>query len=63
MIRQAMLRTTAPYGYDAENRLVSVDGGATATYIHDHRNRRLRKPGIHYVWDGSLDLLGIQNAC
>jgi RHS repeat-associated protein len=40
------------YGYDAENRLVSVDGGATATYIYDDANRRLRKPGIHYVWEG-----------
>jgi RHS repeat-associated protein len=43
------------YGYDAENRLVSVDGGSTATYIYDHQNRRLKKSvgsGTHYVWQG-----------
>jgi uncharacterized protein RhaS with RHS repeats len=29
------------YTYEAENRLVSVDGGVTAQYRYDHRNRRV----------------------
>jgi RHS repeat-associated protein len=45
------------YQYDAENRLVSVDGGATATYSYDHQNRRIKKTigstVTHYVWQGS----------
>jgi RHS repeat-associated protein len=31
------------YTYDAENRLVSVDGGATAQYAYDYNNRRIVK--------------------
>jgi RHS repeat-associated protein len=45
------------YQYDAENRLVSVDGGATATYSYDHQNRRVKKlaggANTHYIWAGS----------
>jgi RHS repeat-associated protein len=45
------------YTYDAENRLVSVDGGATAQYRYDHQNRRVTKivgsNWTHYVWMGS----------
>ncbi|MEK6302572.1 MAG: RHS repeat-associated core domain-containing protein [Acidobacteriota bacterium] len=45
------------YTYDAENRLVSVDGGATAQYRYDHQNRRVTKivgsSWTHYVWQGS----------
>jgi hypothetical protein len=45
------------YKYDAENRLVKVDGGATAEYLYDHQNRRVRKivgsAWTHYVWEGS----------
>ncbi len=44
------------YTYDAENRVVSVDGGA-ATYAYDHANRRVKKTinGVitHCVWEGS----------
>jgi RHS repeat-associated protein len=44
------------YGYDAENRLVSVDGGSTASYGYDHQNRRVKKvvgsTTTHYVWEG-----------
>jgi RHS repeat-associated protein len=44
------------YGYDAENRLVSVDGGSTASYSYDHQNRRVKKvvgsSTTHYVWEG-----------
>jgi RHS repeat-associated protein len=44
------------YGYDAENRLVSVDGGSTASYSYDHQNRRVKKvvgsTTTHYVWQG-----------
>ncbi|MEK6410027.1 MAG: RHS repeat-associated core domain-containing protein [Acidobacteriota bacterium] len=44
------------YQYDAENRMVSVDGGSTASYTYDHQNRRYKKTvGMtvtHYVWQG-----------
>jgi RHS repeat-associated protein len=44
------------YGYDSENRLVSVDGGSTASYAYDHQNRRYKKTVgstvTHYVWQG-----------
>jgi RHS repeat-associated protein len=43
------------YQYDAENRIVSVDGGGTASYAYDYRNRRVKKTvgatSTHYVWD------------
>ncbi|MEK6304510.1 MAG: RHS repeat-associated core domain-containing protein [Acidobacteriota bacterium] len=45
------------YTYDAENRVVSVDSGATAQYRYDHQNRRVTKivgsSWTHYVWQGS----------
>jgi RHS repeat-associated protein len=45
------------YTYDAENRVVSVDGGATAQYRYDHQNRRVTKiigaAWTHYIWEGS----------
>jgi RHS repeat-associated protein len=47
------------YTYDAENRLRSVDWGASnqAAYIYDHSNRRIKKftnAGVtYYVWEGS----------
>jgi YD repeat-containing protein len=45
------------YQYDAENRLVSVDSGATGQYKYDHQNRRVSKligsSWTHYVWEGS----------
>ncbi|MEK6288882.1 MAG: RHS repeat-associated core domain-containing protein [Acidobacteriota bacterium] len=45
------------YSYDAENRVVSVDNGATASYKYDHQNRRVSKAVgsslTHYVWQGS----------
>jgi RHS repeat-associated protein len=45
------------YTYDAENRAVSVDGGATAQYRYDNQNRRVCKiigsSWTHYIWEGS----------
>ena len=45
------------YTYDAENRVVSVDGGVTAQYQYDHQNRRYKKTigstVTHYIWQGS----------
>ena len=42
------------YGYDSENRLVSVNGSSTASYSYDHENRRYKKTIgssiTHYVW-------------
>jgi RHS repeat-associated protein len=43
------------YQYDAENRMVSVDNGATARYYYDFRNRRVQKVTagtVRYVWEG-----------
>jgi len=44
------------YTYDAENRLVSVDGGS-ATYAYDQSNQRYKKVTVgtttHYIWQGS----------
>jgi RHS repeat-associated protein len=42
------------YEYDSENRIVSVDGGLTASYAYDDQNRRYKKTVgstvTHYVW-------------
>jgi RHS repeat-associated protein len=52
------------YTYDAENRVVSVDGGSTATYSYDHQNRRVKKvvgsTTTHYVWQ-SYQMLAEHN--
>jgi YD repeat-containing protein len=44
------------YTYDAENRVVGVDSGATASYNYDQNNRRIKKVvgagTTHYVWEG-----------
>ena len=43
------------YTYDAENRVVRIDGGV-AQYGYDHRNWRVKKIAsgatTHYVWEG-----------
>ncbi len=43
------------YVYDAENRVVSIDGGG-AQYAYDHRNWRVKKIAsgatTHYIWEG-----------
>jgi len=48
------------YAYDSENRIVSVDGGSTASYAYDQQNRRYKKTVgstvTHYVWQGSQAL-------
>lgn len=45
------------YGYDAAGRMVSVDGGVTASYTYDANNWRVKKvaAGVttHCVWEGS----------
>lgn len=45
------------YSYDSENRVVSVDGGSTASYAYDHQNRRYKTTVgatvTHYIWQGS----------
>jgi RHS repeat-associated protein len=45
------------YTLDAENRIVSVDSGTTATYAYDHQNRRIKSvvggTTRHYVWEGN----------
>jgi RHS repeat-associated protein len=48
------------YTYDAENRLIAVDGGSIATYIYDAAGRRVRKSsgGGTYVFDYLYDLSG-----
>jgi RHS repeat-associated protein len=43
------------YTYDAENRLTSVDGGATASYIYDALGRRVKRTigsaSYEYIYD------------
>lgn len=43
------------YSYDSENRLMSVDGGTTASYVYDQQNRRYRatlgSSITHYIWE------------
>jgi RHS repeat-associated protein len=45
------------YQYDAENRVVSVDSGFTATYAYNHDNQRVKKVAggatTHSIWNGS----------
>jgi RHS repeat-associated protein len=45
------------YQYDAENRLVNVDSGATAQYWYDHQNRRIVKliagSKTDCIWNGN----------
>src|SRR5205807_4262570 len=45
------------YQYDAENRLVNVDNGATGQYAYDISHRRYKKVTggmtTHYIWQGS----------
>ena len=45
------------YTYDCENRVVSVDNGATAQYRYDPRNHRVSKvvgsSVTHYIWQGN----------
>ena len=45
------------YTYDAENRVVSVDGGGTGQYSYDQANQRYKKVTVgsttHYIWQGS----------
>jgi RHS repeat-associated protein len=45
------------YSYDAEDRIISVDGGSTATYAYDQSNQRYKKvtggATTHYIWQGS----------
>jgi RHS repeat-associated protein len=44
------------YSYDAEHRLIQVDGGTTASYVYDHENRRIKSTigstVTHYAWEG-----------
>jgi RHS repeat-associated protein len=48
------------YTYDAENRLISVDGGATASYIYDADDHRVRKTTAGVSVDYLYDLGGNQ---
>jgi RHS repeat-associated protein len=45
------------YQYDAEGRMVTVDGGSTSSCSYDLANRRVKKVAggvtTHYVWEGS----------
>jgi RHS repeat-associated protein len=46
------------YTYDAENRIIAVDGGATASYIYDALGRRVRKTTGSTWTDYVYDLAG-----
>jgi RHS repeat-associated protein len=53
------------YTYDAENHLISVDGGATASYVYDALGKRVRKntgsTWAEYVYDISGNVLAENN--
>jgi YD repeat-containing protein len=42
---------THSYTYDAEDRIVKVDGGGTATYVYDAGGRRIRKTTLAGIFD------------
>jgi RHS repeat-associated protein len=46
------------YVYDAENRLIQVDGGSTATYVYDAESRRVQKTAGSAQTDYIYDLRG-----
>ena len=46
------------YSYDAENRLINVDSGGTASYIYDANGRRVRKTNAGLNYDYLYDLSG-----
>jgi RHS repeat-associated protein len=54
------------FNYDAENRIVKVDAGATATYFYDSANRRVKRLAggftTYYVWEGSKVVAEYGNA-
>ncbi|MGH9829515.1 MAG: hypothetical protein ACREDR_40375, partial [Blastocatellia bacterium] len=54
------------YAYDAENRLVSVDGGSTASYVYDAEGRRVHESvgGVvkEYVYGQSGQELSVVDA-
>jgi RHS repeat-associated protein len=50
------------FTYDAENRIIAVDGGATATYAYDTHGRRIQKVTaagtFEYVYDLAGNMVG-----
>jgi RHS repeat-associated protein len=57
---------THQYAYDAENRLISVDGGQTARYIYNADGRRVRATvgsvSVDFIYDLSGRAVGIMAA-
>jgi RHS repeat-associated protein len=56
------------YTYDAENRLISVDGGSTASYTYDALGRRVERvvgtTWTDYVYDLSANVVSeVNNVC
>jgi RHS repeat-associated protein len=49
---------THTYTYDAENRIIQVDGGATATYVYDPSGRRVQKTTGGTTTSYTYDLAG-----
>ena len=46
------------YTYDAENRIIKVDGGSTASYFYDAEGRRVQKTATGKTTDYIYDLAG-----
>jgi YD repeat-containing protein len=44
------------YTYDAENRIIQVDGGSTGTYTYDAAGRRVARQTASGSWEYLYDL-------
>lgn len=57
--------TMDTYGYDADNQMVSVTGGTTASYTYDDRGFRVKKSAngttTVYIYSGSEDIAEYDN--
>lgn len=49
---------THSYTYDAENRIIQVDGGSTASYVYDASGRRVRQTTALGTVDNIYDIAG-----
>ena len=53
---------TRAYTYDAENRLITVAGDTTASYIYDPEDRRVKTQAYEYLYDQGGHAIAVLNA-